>query len=115
MGFSTADSRAPSPTQPATNPSTPRFHPLRPDILAYPLPATIIAELLGVRMADLDQFKQWSDDIAGSFTFAPSTMRQAHAALEQLTAYVAELIAEHRHRPAETLLDQLLLNEAHGD
>src|SRR5207244_2584743 len=39
MGFSTADSRAPSPTQPATNPSTPRFHPLRPDILADPYPS----------------------------------------------------------------------------
>jgi cytochrome P450 len=59
--------------------------------LAYPLPATIIAELIGVPMDDLDQFKRWSDDIAGSFTLSPETMHRAHDALRALTAYVADL------------------------
>jgi pimeloyl-[acyl-carrier protein] synthase len=80
--------------------------------LAYPLPATIIAELLGVPSIDLDQFKAWSDDIAGSFTLAPETMRRANAALRDLTAYVAGLVAEHRLKPGDTLLDDLLSQSA---
>ena len=61
--------------------------------LAYPLPATMIGELLGVPMDDLEQFKRWSDDIAGSFTLSPDTMRNAHHALCELTRYVSDLIS----------------------
>ncbi len=43
--------------------------------LASPLPATVIAELLGVPTNDLDLFKRWSDDLADSFTWAPDSMR----------------------------------------
>jgi cytochrome P450 len=68
--------------------------------LAYPLPATIIAELLGVPLDDLDQFKRWSDDIAGSFTLSPDTMHRAHDALRALTAYVANLGASPTHGSA---------------
>src|SRR3546814_15706400 len=31
---------------------------------AYPLPATVIAGLVGVPEGDLDSFKAWSDDLA---------------------------------------------------
>lgn len=81
---------------------------------AYPLPATIIAELLGVPTADLDLFKSWSDDLAGSFTWAPDTMRRAHAAIEELTAYVGGLVARQRQAPGDTLLGALLQAQTEG-
>ena len=78
--------------------------------LAYPLPATIIGELLGVPVDDLEQFKRWSDDIAGSFTLSPETMRIAHQALRELTRYVSDLISTgHAHSPG-TLLNALAAN-----
>jgi cytochrome P450 len=34
--------------------------------LAYPLPVTVIAELLGIPVRDQDTFKKWADDLLGS-------------------------------------------------
>ena len=34
--------------------------------LAGPLPVTVIAQLLGVPLADRERFKRWSDDLVGS-------------------------------------------------
>jgi cytochrome P450 len=78
--------------------------------LAYPLPATIIGELIGVPVHDLEQLKRWSDDIAGSFTLSPETMRNAHQALRELTMYVTELISTGQAQSPGTLVSTLAAN-----
>jgi pimeloyl-[acyl-carrier protein] synthase len=75
--------------------------------LAYPLPATIAAELLGVPTADLELVKRWSDDLAGSFTYAPDSMHRAHAAIVQLTAYMKGLVTRRSDASADGLLATL--------
>jgi cytochrome P450 len=78
--------------------------------LAYPLPATIIGELIGVPVHDLEQLKRWSNDVAGSFTLSPETMRNAHQALRELTRYVTELMSTGQAQSPGTLVSTLAAN-----
>jgi pimeloyl-[acyl-carrier protein] synthase len=90
--------------------------------LAYPLPVTVIAEMLGVPPEDRDRFKHWSDEMAqlagGGGSAADLTLDQYHrivTAFQELTAYFAEVVAERRVRPQDDLLSALARAEEAGD
>lgn len=74
---------------------------------AYPLPASVIADMIGVPHEDQDRFKAWSDDIAafvGSFSIDPATLRRGQAGLVAMRDYFRGLIAERRRAPRDDLL-----------
>jgi cytochrome P450 len=78
---------------------------------AAPLPATVIAELLGAPPQDRARFKAWSDDITPLLfagTGVPDRDERASAGVAEFTAYIGELIAARRAQPGDTLLDSLL-------
>src|SRR5262245_18135385 len=80
--------------------------------LAYPLPATVIGELLGVPVADRDRLKKWSDEFVGFFKTVPSqTSREDYqrslTAARELGDYFRSILARHRGGPANGLLDAL--------
>jgi cytochrome P450 len=92
--------------------------------LANPLPATVIAYLLGVPGADHQQFKQWSDDVALALSGIDSgaTREELHAlyitaqkSLLELSAYFRERVVELRRQPQENLLSALVQAEEQGD
>jgi hypothetical protein len=89
--------------------------------LAYPLPVTVIADMLGVPPEDRDQFKRWSDDLAllaGSSSTSDMTLDQFHRiaqAFQDLTAYFARIVAERRVQPRDDLLSALAQAEEAGD
>jgi cytochrome P450 len=71
---------------------------------AFPLPITVICELLGVPLADRDDFRAWSATIV-SDTPAPEVF-QAHATA--MACYFMALLAAKRQQPGDDLLSALL-------
>lgn len=88
--------------------------------LAYPLPVTVICEMLGVPTADQDVFKQWSADIARSLDAAilpagSEVITRGQEAGDALREYFRSLIAVRRKNPQPDLLSALIAAEEQGD
>jgi cytochrome P450 len=84
---------------------------------AYPLPATVIAGMIGVPASDLDRFKAWSDDIAlfvGSALATPDKRSRALGGMREIAEYFRGMVAEHRRFPREDILGALIAAEEDG-
>lgn len=82
-------------------------------VLAEPLPALVIAVMLGVPGEDLVRFRAWSDDLAG-LVFAvearpdvPGLLARSAAGARDMEAYLTGLLEHYRHHPADNLLSAL--------
>src|SRR6266568_66065 len=78
---------------------------------AFPLPITVICELLGVPVADRDDFRTWSATAVSDT--APPELSRAHAAA--LIRYFMDLLAVKRREPADDLLSALTAARDDGD
>jgi cytochrome P450 len=81
--------------------------------LAYPLPATVIAAMLGAPLSDRDLFREWSDELALVAFGAGGDDRQerherALRGLDEMAAYFRDLVAVRRSDPGEDMLSELL-------
>jgi|FLYL01.1.fsa_nt_gi cytochrome P450 len=87
------------------------------ETLAYPLPVIVISEMLGVPPEDRARFKQWSDDVVATLggAFAPpEVMERGRKAIEELAAYIGDVIAERRKEPRDDLISGLIAAEENG-
>lgn len=86
--------------------------------LAYPLPVTVIAELLGVPTEDWPRFREWSRVLVGSLDplVAPDfeRLRSVLEARDALTSYLAGIVTRRRNRPREDLISALIAVEEAG-
>lgn len=80
------------------------------------LPVIVIAELLGVPPEDRGRFKAWSDGVAAGLRYDPTgeRFRQMSGALEALTGYLADIVAERRREPRADLVSALVAAEEQG-
>jgi len=85
---------------------------------AYPLPVTVIADMIGVPAADHLLFKTWSDELA---TFVGSALQtadkydRAERAAGEMADYFRAAVAERRAAPGDDILSALIAAENRGD
>ena len=85
--------------------------------LGYPLPVTVIAEMLGVPADDMDRFEGWSNDIALTVEpiLAPARIEAVRRATGELFAYFETIVEARRRVPRDDLVSALLAAEEEGD
>jgi hypothetical protein len=85
--------------------------------LAHPLPVIVIAELLGVPLADRDRFRAWSNDVVQILDLLSGRegLRPAWRGAHGLAGYFRALLAERRRAPADDLLSAMLAAEEGGE
>ena len=79
------------------------------DVFAFPLPITVISELLGIPTKDRDVFRTWSN-ILISGSKEPGVVQQA--AIE-MSKYLSDLVATKRTTPGDDMMSALVA--AHDD
>jgi len=80
------------------------------EAFAFPLPVTVICELLGVPTRDRDRFKEWSHAIVAS-----DGTRDFRTAGAEMFFYFTDLVAAKRVRPADDLVSALIEASDSGD
>ncbi len=84
--------------------------------LAKPLPAIVIAEMMGVPVEKRHLFEQWSEDmLSGTDLGNPTLLRRGGKAHMEMRAYLAELTEAKRQTPGQDLISQLIEAEEDGD
>ncbi len=91
------------------------------DVLAYPLPVTVIAELLGIPAADMPVFRRWADGLFDMEDITsetlPSEEMNARVApiMREMNDYLLEHIRMRRTRPTDDLIGRLTTAEVDGE
>lgn len=86
--------------------------------LAYPLPAIVTAEIMGLPTSDWQQLTAWSAIFAealGNFQHNPDHAAHVLQSLNEMCAYFREAIHDHQRHPHDDLIGALLTAEAEGD
>ena len=86
------------------------------EALAAPLPAIVIAEMLGLPDSDHDKFQAWSEDLVnGTGTNDHAKIEASMRASEALISYFKEMIKHKRDQLDEGMISRLILAEEEGD
>ena len=97
--------------------------------LTYPLPTTVIAEMLGVPTTDRPTFKRWADalfsrQLSDAEIFHPEELARleqtesfqlANRAMEEMYEYFERILEERRQHPQNDLIGELLTAEVEGE
>ena len=84
------------------------------DDFAFPLPITVIAELLGIPVEDRERFRAWSSNVVMP-ALTPEDREIAKRRGDELIAYLDDLFAQRRAERTDDLVSALVLAEDGGD
>ena len=85
------------------------------DDYAFPLPITVIAELLGVPAEDRNSFREWSDAAVSGDTSREHLEKVLIPNMQAFIDYLRQMFEEKRRNPAEDLVSALVRAEEAGD
>ncbi|MEU6736911.1 cytochrome P450 [Streptomyces physcomitrii] len=85
------------------------------DVLANPLPVTVIARMLGVPGEDRMLFQGWADQLLNTDPDDPESVRAMEETAVGITAYLQTFIDERRRSPRGDLLGVLVEAELEGE
>jgi cytochrome P450 len=85
------------------------------DGFAFPLPVTVICELLGVPEAERERFRPLAADLTEALELSEDLSTAADAAARELAARFGTLVADRRARPAGDLIGALVAARDAGD
>jgi cytochrome P450 len=85
--------------------------------LAFPLPFTVISEMLGMPEGNRDEVRGWSHTLTKTLDpiLSPEEVEAAIGAADNMMGHVQDVLAWKREHPADDLLSGLLAAEDEGD
>ena len=86
--------------------------------LAKPLPAIVIAKMMGLPDEDLSQFQAWSEDLlvgVGGIGTSKEDIKKSGDAYEALIRYFEEIILSRKNSPDDDFIGKLIQAEESGD
>jgi cytochrome P450 PksS len=81
---------------------------------AYPLPMTVISEMLGISLEDRAQFRIWTQELLNAFV-TPGQEAKAMEIGDTFINFIRTLVVAKREHPADDLISSLLRVEEQGD
>ncbi|MFB0843093.1 cytochrome P450 family protein [Paenibacillus oleatilyticus] len=81
---------------------------------AYPLPITVISEMLGIPAADRDQFREWTRKLLNA-SLDPKQEDTVSEVLDKFVEYIKTLLAEKRTHPGNDVTSGLVQAHDEGD
>lgn len=81
---------------------------------AYPLPMTVISEMLGIPAADRNQFREWTRELL-SASLDPNQADDVGAVLDKFVEYIKALLADKRIHPGKDITSGLVQAYDEGD
>jgi cytochrome P450 len=91
------------------------------DALAYPLPVTVIAELLGIPVEDRPLFHRWADALLSmnqqttEIRLDPALFEAIAPTIREMNAYLLAHVQRRRAHPADDLTSHLVAAEMDGE
>jgi pimeloyl-[acyl-carrier protein] synthase len=87
------------------------------EALAFPLPVTVISDMLGVPGEDHEQLRGWTREAVKALDPVddPMVLFPAAQAMREMRVYFDELVVERRRAPGPDLLSALIAAEDDGD
>ncbi|MCP1308593.1 cytochrome P450 family protein [Paenibacillus tyrfis] len=81
---------------------------------AYPLPMTVISEMLGIPASDRNQFREWTRELL-SASLDPNQADDVGAVLDKFVEYIKALLADKRAHPGDDITSGLVQAYDEGD